>query len=117
MTLTEFLLARITEDEETCWEGEGEYVCCRDRAARNAAECEAKRALIKSFDDERHAVVEDCWYTCAAATEEREGEDTCDDTRQGGPCDCGRDRRVAERLSIMATAYADHPDYDAGWRP
>jgi len=75
------------------------------------ADCTAKRALIADLLAETHQVVEDCWYTCAAATEDHDGEDTCDDTRRGGPCDCGRDFRLVRRLRILAQPWATHPDY------
>lgn len=78
---------------------------------RVLAHCSAQRVLIADLLAETHQVVEDCWYTCAAATEEHDGEDTCDDTRRGGPCDCGRDFRLVRRLRILAQPYAGHADY------
>jgi hypothetical protein len=50
-------------------------------------------ALLGEIESWKHLVVADCWYTCAAATEEREGEETCDDERRGEKCDCGLDKR------------------------
>ncbi|MGY0062860.1 DUF6221 family protein [Streptomyces sp. LZ34] len=71
--------------------------------------CAADRELIADITAERHFVDEnDCWYTCAAATEERDGGETCDSTRRGGPCDCGRDARVERRLRIIAEGYGWH---------
>jgi len=83
------------------------------------ADLDAKLALLDDLAAERHEVVDrDCWYTCAAATEERDGGETCDEARQGGPCDCGRDARVARRLRILAQPFADHPDYKSQeWAP
>ncbi len=149
-TLTDFLLARIAEDEEYArWLGgerwhlrenghemidsadgrevisyggetnvsDSEHIARHD-PARVLAECEAKRTLVADLISEKHEVVDgDCWYTCAAATEGRDGGETCDDARSGGHCDCGRDARVNRRLSILASIYADHPDYDESWRP
>jgi hypothetical protein len=143
---TEFLLARIYDDEclartafadhngngpdwSEQWSGavemggdEHELLLCNDSGvsrhienfdpARVLRECAAKRALITDLTSERHEVVEDCWYTCAAATEERDGGTCCNDSR-GEDCDCGRDNRVARRLGTLAAVYADHPDYHA----
>ena len=110
MTLTEFLLARIAEDEE--WARFAKRGNPPITSARILAECEAKRALIADLNSERHEVVDgDCWYTCSAATEERDGGETCDDSRLHGECDCGRDARVTRRLGILAAVYADHADY------
>lgn len=76
------------------------------------ADLDAKLALIDDLLTEKHEVVDgDCWYTCAAATEERDGGETCDDGRRGGPCDCGRDARVNRRLVILAQPFAGHADH------
>lgn len=131
--LTEFLLARIAEDEAVARAaGELRPDLQPDRRApwadpndvevrlspvRVLAECEAKRQVAKAVEGWKHAVVEDCWYTCAAATEDRDGGECCDDGRSGGPCDCGRDYRAASILAPLALPYADHPDYLEEWRP
>jgi hypothetical protein len=81
------------------------------------AECAAKRRIVAEVESWRHLVVEDCWYTCPAATEEREGETTCNDATRGGSCDCGRDLRAQRVLAPLALPYADHPDYRAEWAP
>jgi hypothetical protein len=81
------------------------------------ADLDAKLALLDDLLAERHDVVEDCWYTCAAATEEQDGGETCNEARQGGPCDCGRDSRVNRRLRILARPFTGHPDYREEWRP
>jgi hypothetical protein len=66
----------------------------------------ADRSLLDDLLAERHAVNEgDCWYTCAAATEEVDGGETCDDDRRGKPCDCGRDIRVARRVRLLAESW------------
>lgn len=62
------------------------------------------RAVVADITAEKHEVVEDCWYTCGAATEDRDGGETCDD-RRGPECDCGRDARVDRRLSIIASIW------------
>ena len=138
MTLTEFVLARIGEDEMAARlveDGPGEVmrrgldplrITMADAVVRFAyltidparvlAECEAKRRIIADLSAERHEVVDDCWYTCSAATEERDGGQTCDDSRLHEECDCGRDTRVLRRLGILALPYADHADYLPEWR-
>lgn len=66
----------------------------------------ADRELIADLLAERHYVSDgDCWYTCAAATEERDGGQSCDDERRGKPCDCGRDDRVNRRVRRIAEGW------------
>ena len=88
MTLTEFLLARIAEDERRVGfvrgfipdEGDqGEYI----NPARVLAECEAKRRIVEHCDFDHLA-------------------------RSPG------DPYV---LRLLALPYADHPDYREEWRP
>ncbi len=97
MTIVEFLLARIAEDEAYWTAGEGRYARdCQECAAlsdhepdrptvdRMLAECEAKRRQIKHlvrFMEGDYAP----WNE--------------------------------EQLQIMAAVYADHPDYRDEWRP
>lgn len=116
-SLADWLLQQIADDEaavEGFWNGDvPDFYWGPDRIR---AECESKRALITDFLAETHEVVEDCWYTCAAATEEHDDGQTCDDKRRGGPCDCGRDARVNRRLRALATPYADRPGFEETWR-
>ena len=82
------------------------------------ADLDAKLALLDDILAERHEVVEDPWYTCAAATEEHDGGRCCDQNRRGKPCDCGRDTRVNRRLAILAQPFAGHPDHKGEeWAP
>ncbi len=114
MTLTDFLLARIAEDEAVAkatvaagdpapwsqdnqWElsgpvdGPAGYSSIVVEPARVLAECEAKRARLRLADD-------------------IEGE-ADDDTYHWG-------RSIAERIrKIKALPYADHPDYREEWKP
>jgi hypothetical protein len=89
MTLTEFLLARIAEDE-----ADWSVVASRDvvqmlhgkpLAPRMLAECEAKRRIVEHLG----------WIV------DNEG------------------RNIVERnvLRLLALPYADHPDYREEWRP
>lgn len=125
MTLTEFLLARIAEDEATasryhrllclrtacdaecCW-GDGtdeqiaaERVCTCGYPSRLAAECEAKRRIV-----ELHDVAHYC----------------TDGTLQppiAPPAFAGADGRwrLCPTVGALAAAYVDHPDYREEWRP
>lgn len=88
MTLTEFLLARIAEDEAAA-EGDPHASYCEERGCtcgagttttRVLAECEAKRRIILAL---------------------------CDDYEEPSP----------SVLRTLAGIYADHPDYDEAWRP
>jgi hypothetical protein len=88
MTLTEFLLARIAEDEAWvvtaecgCGDGWPQRPHCPDRVA---LECEAKRRIVESEPDE--------WEN-------------------------GEYRQWHYTLSILAAVFADHPDYREEWRP
>lgn len=64
--------------------------------------CRAHRQIIDRITAIKHkVVVDDCWYTCAAATEERDGDTTC--RADAGPdCDCGRDALVEALLRDLA---------------
>lgn len=87
------------------------------------ARCDADEMMIGEILAERHEVNEqDCWYTCAVATEERDGGDTCRPrAERPDVCDCGRDRRVGRRLCILAYGRrlrpdgTVHPDWDPAW--
>jgi hypothetical protein len=84
---------------------------------RVLVEIQAKRALLDRVLSEKHLVATDCWHTCAAATTERDGGETCDEDREGKPCDCGRDARVDWWLRVLAMPYADRAGFDEAWRP
>jgi hypothetical protein len=78
----------------------------------------AHRAILADILAEKHFVLEDdCWYTCRAATEERDGGETCNDEERGKACDCGRDARVLRRVRLLAAGYAGRDGYDEAWRP
>jgi hypothetical protein len=88
MTLTEFLLARIANDERDARQriqmGEGRISAYKvPPPARIHAECEAKRRIVGLH-----------------------------------PCDnCGAAFDPCETLRLLALPYADHPDYREEWRP
>lgn len=88
MTLTEFLLARITEDERSVGRAEiriGDPVACLP--TRVLAECEAKRRIVDA--SEHHA--------------------RYDDGALGDHC--------RANLALLAAVYSDHPDYRESWKP
>ena len=115
MTLTEFVDARLSDQEATArrWLDIGTQVVINPLLV--LAQCAAARRIIAALSSEHHMVVDDCWYTCGAATEELDGGEVCDDLRRGS-CDCGRDARVTHVLELLAQPYAEHPDFDVTWR-
>jgi hypothetical protein len=109
MTLVEFLTARLDEDEAVAerlrsssvgdpwgWQPNRLETCEKRRVdyppARVLADVKAKRAIV---------------------AEHVNGEAWCDFCRGGLESDwC-----TCRTLRHLATAYADHPDYDATWAP
>jgi hypothetical protein len=102
LTITEFLLARITEDEAVArtatddrfsWasvdynSSECETHGTRHNPARTLAECAAKRALVERYwQEDIHSV--------------SEAEEQCGDCLV---------------MYILAAVHADHPDYHPEW--
>lgn len=95
MTITEFLEARIEEDERRA----NYYGPLAMGTARVLAECAAKQAIIgmhrRTMDIYGDALGDTC-TTCVSS-----GPDA-----QGYPCDT---------LKALAAVYADHPDYKQEW--
>jgi hypothetical protein len=98
VTLTDFLLARIAEDERDardCKEWSDCFACPTHETfdtARVLAECEAKRRIV-----ERHNLI-------AAG--------------QGETIELAfHEQGLFEALHFLALPYADHPDYREEWRP
>lgn len=104
--LTDFLLARITEDEALaliaqteeehqidawhtlgCEVRQGDSECDCGVPARVLAECDAKRRIV-----ERHP-------------------------RDHASCATYWDRETCAALLDLAAVYADHPDYQQEWKP
>lgn len=90
MTLTDFLLARVAEDEASLPSG----FDCWYKPERYVAECAAKRAIVELHEDVRGSCM-----TCGAITAIGYKEDW--------PCDT---------IKALAQPYADHPDFDEAWR-
>jgi hypothetical protein len=118
--LVKFLRARIDEDEAYAREpGDWNEYNPGDPAdpARVLREVAAKQRIIDVVMAWRHDVnEEDCWYTCGAATEERDGGECCNDN-EIGECGCGLEMRRQLILAPLALPYTDHPDYREEWRP
>ena len=113
-----WVVSAIDQEQETPgrWPGEHlEHIALHD-PARVLAQCAAYKAIVEAVGKWKHEVVEDCWYTCAAATEERDGGECCDDNRRGTGCDCGLEFRARAILAPLASIWGDHPAYDTDWR-
>lgn len=117
LTLTEFLLARIAEDEAhpdaerlndsapagACWKLIGGRVCIRPEGhdvdrARILAECEAKRRIIELWRNAK-----------------REAE--MSPAPPFRPIFEGRLTIMDAALRALALAYQDHPEYADEWDP
>ena len=102
LTLTDFLLARIAEDEADARAGlvaEGSW--------RVLAECEAKRRIV-----ELHSIREaspSC-SQCGGYTATTDGQRGIVHHGYAIPWPC-------PTLRALALPYADHPDYREDWRP
>jgi len=110
MNITEFLEARIAEDEEQAenvrflgWFPGKKYGITTVSHARVLAECAAKRAIIAEHG-RGDSYVSDWCETCAQwwASEVGEGPPGV-----AWPC---------LTLKALAAVYADHPDYQQGWK-
>ena len=117
MTLVEFLLARIAEDETKARDAQADAMVgarwkrwpedayteiqtmVLSSSRRALAECEAKRRIVER-ETER---LREQWR--ARRDEHRETFDEWLRPPYG------------ETLRILASVYADHPDYDEAWRP
>lgn len=130
MTLTEFLLARIAEDEAAARKDEpwlwtddenrpipdaelalvsGVDLRMEVPVSRWLAECEAKRRIVAEHP---------------ASTEWAEGVNACTTCQWDIDCDApkhdhqpGAGPYPCPTLRILALPYADHPDYQQEWRP
>lgn len=116
MTIVEFLLVRIAEDERAAtsasrddWdnvfvmsrettEAQDEHIARHD-PARVLAECEAKRRIVDAYSQAKRLRSGDI-----------EGLTDLDHARLGG-------EYVALHAAVvrLAAVYADHPDYDQAW--
>ena len=141
LTLAAFLLERIAEDEASAREAGGaewgswnrswdsgardiasderlftvpepmdEHIARHD-PARVLAECEAKRRIV-----EIHVVGDpDEWAPEQWACRLCQWDEDCDSPKQDHQYGAGR--FPCATLRTLAAIYAEHPDYDEGWRP
>ena len=103
VNLTEFLLARIGEDEETARTmaqifGGVDRHSGLGSPARVLAECESKRRIVEHHTPDRGG---EEFPLCAICTE-------VGPEAQGWPC---------LTLRALALPYASHPDYQQEWTP
>ena len=121
MSINEFLLARIAEDEREAniclaqyQRGEGGST---PRWTRQLAECAAKRAIVDVATSWEHSYMdEDMWYSCPLAVapgEMEEGSGYSGD--EEAVCRCGLEARQLKLLQPLAAVYSDHPDYQQEW--
>ena len=109
MTLTEFLLARISEDEEWAMTSSStstpgsftrdNYGALLIQPTRVMAECEAKRAILAAHEAHEERVR----FALAMGL----SPDHADQRRNA----------TREILRLLALPYADHPDYLPEWKP
>lgn len=116
MKLTEFLLARIAEDEHHARKlAESDrrpilaLAITLDHPRRILSECESRRRIV-----ELHEVsVEWTWVTPFDGPAYREASVSCEVcgwAAEGESSGC-------DTLRALALPYADHPDFDESWRP
>jgi hypothetical protein len=101
VTLTEFLLARIAEDEMMVWGHEN--------LAHWLADCAAKRQLADMHSADKDPFKNrniDLGPIC------RECSDWSAD-----PYEASLVEYPCETLKVLGSVYADHPDYLDEWRP
>jgi len=120
MTLTEFLLARIAEDEAvgqaavSDWYSQEKplqyaetgYNTTPDLTIdprRVLAECEAKRRIVEVHAEIHENGIEESLACAACSPDDGAGGRVWD-----WPCDTVR---------LLSLPYADHPDYREEWRP
>ena len=124
MTLTEFLLARIAEDEGKIhgdWsDGRGLHIITEEMFDRMLAECEAKRRIMtEAF--EVAATIDGEWGCCHDADDIRRGyrEPTpgWGDEAEPLPEGCAGPEVAGKFLQALAAVYAGHEDYRQEWKP
>lgn len=123
MTLTEFLLARIAEDEESAHEaGAGEWESWSHRGGnvelRDLVENQKRFAEVPSDRDEhiaRHNPARVLAESEAKRRIVRISETAANRVPPKG--DGYEEARARQTLRLLALSYADHRDYSPEWKP
>lgn len=113
--LTEFLLARLSEDEEACQAAptDSEWIGGRliPFQTRLLAECEARRRIVDKFAtwerENRTAWKDYSRWAAGKPTPPNPPARTTPEAMQG----------LDFAIRVIASVYADHPDYRDEWRP
>lgn len=102
MSITDFLLARLEEEERDIQSSLPllERAGLVDHAHRAQAECDAKRQILTLHDQSYSR-----WGGFHLAPSRRR---YCVNDRETAPCNT---------LKILASLYESHPDDDSSWRP
>ena len=126
LTLAEFLLARVADDEVVARNAQADAMAAHrlkglsrtdfeitqtrllELTFRVLADCEAKRAIVEVHVSERSVRDE---------LRSRRPADFGDEARSDRRTQEARAFAAAYVLGILATPYADHPDYRAEWAP
>lgn len=112
MTLTEFLEARIAEDEQACEAAsdDGEWIGGRlvPLRARLLSECKVKRRLVEDYREACEA------NRSVAATDWPQGFGARPVIEKASYSALEHGALLA--LRRVAAVYADHPDFDESWR-
>lgn len=132
LTLTEFLLARIAEDETyggrcDCWNGPSwtgdvpPHPHAAPCPARLLLECAAKRRIVE-FHESWPVLVEqsptfDLVGSDLSNLTYRASQQFAWLTEQEYRAKFGDEPPTAPMLAALALVYVDHPDYDEAWRP
>ena len=101
LTLTDFLLARIAEDEAVARSSE-RRMCERLTPERLLAECEAKRRIV---DMHSHS------SPVAGAPRRLRADAVATEVGVTGE----PETRPCDTLRALAAIWSDHPDYDPDW--
>lgn len=125
-TLTEFLLARLAEDEALALaaqgDGEPQWFAVPD-PARVLAEVAAKRAIVEFHESWPVLVQKPPTFDRADVEADinsmtyRMSQQISWLTTQEYRTRFGDEPPTAPMLAALAEVYADHPDYDEAWRP
>lgn len=124
MTLTDFLLARIAEDEAVAGEATpGPWYADADYSTVTAAPFTSARA---AYDRDYLAGEVDCWVI-PESMDSSVGRHNLAHIARHDPArvlaECEAKRRIVDEsrsrlaMRLVALPYADHPDYREEWKP